>query len=146
MTIKELTKEKFLIRKSDPQRASVLGILIADAKEIAKKDGDREASFEDIALVAKRNAKSMEKAIKDVSKNGGGLGNAIKEMEEEVAIYKSFLPKQLSAEESIRMAVDVLSLFKEEQRTKKIFGEIMKGLPSNVDKGAVSGFLQKELK
>lgn len=137
MTTKDLFKERMSIRKSDPVRASVLGMLI-DAVQKALFDSKKEETEADIRAAAKKMYEQTTNTIAEYKKGNGDTS----ELEQELAILKPFLPQMLSAEQSeaeIKKVIDSLSA---EERTlknimpklKEISGIDMKSARSTVEK------------
>jgi uncharacterized protein YqeY len=121
MDLKSLRKEMMLSKKTDVEKSKVLQAILGTAQLIAKEDGNRETTSEDIVQAAKKEAK-----IAQQSKDSGAPYS-----ERTFEITASFLPKMLSEEE--------LSL-----HIKKIIEE--KSIDSMKGMGTVMGTLKKEFK
>src|SRR5574344_1474763 len=107
MTTKDLFKERMTIRKSDPVRASVLGMLI-DAVQKALFDSKKEETEADIRAAAKKMYEQTLNTIQEYKKGNGDTS----ELEQELAILKPFLPQMLSAEQTeaeIKKVIDSLA-------------------------------------
>ncbi|MBR5866408.1 MAG: GatB/YqeY domain-containing protein [Spirochaetaceae bacterium] len=113
-TTKELFKERMKIRKTDPVRASVLGMLI-DTVQKNIRELNREETEADLAQAAKKMYDQTSATIAEYKK-----GNAdTTQLEAELAVLKEFVPETLSPEkmkEEIQAILDSLSA---EERTLK---------------------------
>ena len=113
-TTKELFKERMKIRKTDPVRASVLGMLI-DTVQKNIRELNREETEADLAQAAKKMYDQTSATIAEYKK-----GNAdTTQLEAELAVLKEFVPETLSPEkmkEEIQAILDSLST---EERTLK---------------------------
>ena len=119
-SITELTKESMMIRTSDPIRSSVLKMMLAEAKKLAK-EAMREATEADVLNAARRQVKETENAI-GLIKGGGGDTT---QYEAELLVLRDFLPPSLD-EVAIATAVDqAVASLPEAERTKKSMGKIM---------------------
>ena len=118
MDIKALRKEMMLAKKTDPNKSTVLAMLLDAAQKIAKNDGNRETNEKDILAAAKRELKMAHQSLEA----GIDVGNAVE-------ILEAFIPKTLSPEE-----------------TQKIIDTIVADLPEKNPKmmGMVMGTLKKE--
>ena len=118
MDIKALRKEMMLAKKTDPNKSTVLAMLLDAAQKIAKNDGNRETNEKDILAAAKRELKMAHQSMEA----GIDVGNAVE-------ILEAFIPKTLSPEE-----------------TQKIIDTIVADLPEKNPKmmGMVMGTLKKE--
>lgn len=135
-SIQELNKQRLTIRKTDPLRASVLGLLIDGATKIAKEQ-NRQVEEKDLFLVAQRSVKEIEKDIELT----GGNNDFCKTLEKEREIWKEFLPKLLTNGEIKRI---ILQTYKEEDLTQSNFPKIMKEM--KLVKDMDMGLLNKVLK
>lgn len=113
-TTKELFKERMTIRKTDPVRASILGMLI-DTVQKNIRELNREETEADLAQAAKKMYDQTTATIAEYKK-----GNAdTTQLEAELAVLKEFVPETLSPEkmkEEIQAILDSLSA---EERTLK---------------------------
>ena len=113
-TTKEHFKERMKIRKTDPVRASVLGMLI-DTVQKNIRELNREETEADLAQAAKKMYDQTSATIAEYKK-----GNAdTTQLEAELAVLKEFVPETLSPEkmkEEIQAILDSLSA---EERTLK---------------------------
>ena len=92
-TTKELFKERMKIRKTDPVRASVLGMLI-DTVQKNIRELNREETEADLAQAAKKMYDQTSATIAEYKK-----GNAdTTQLEAELAVLKEFVPETLSPE------------------------------------------------
>ena len=138
-TTKELFKERMLIRKTDPERASVLRMLI-DTVQKSIRELHRDEMPSDIANAAKKMYNETLASIADFRKGNGDTS----ELERELKILEEFLPATLSAaqmESEIRKIIDSLS---PSDRTLKNIMPRLKGIEGIDMKAAreiVSGML-----
>ena len=143
MNIKELQKEKLLIRVSNPIKASVIEMIIDMAQKIAKAE-NREVTDEDIITSVKRNVKTTVSAI-DLIKSKHG--DATK-WEQELKYMMDFMPPMYSANETIIEVNRYLNTLPKEYCCKRNMGKIMAELKKNpsYDLSAVTMFLREALK
>ena len=88
-TTKELFKERMKIRKTDPVRASVLGMLI-DTVQKNIRELNREETEADLAQAAKKMYDQTSATIAEYKK-----GNAdTTQLEAELAVLKEFVPEE----------------------------------------------------
>lgn len=113
-TTKDLFKERMTIRKQNPLRAGVLGMLI-DSVQKATRELDREETEEDIAKAAKKMYEQTLTTIQEYKK-----GNAdTTQLEAELAILKEFVPKGLSPEKMKAEIEAIMASLDESQRNLK---------------------------
>ena len=144
-TIAELNKERILIRKTNPDRARVLGALVDRAAKAAKNQ-NREATVEDLQAAAL----GIVKEIKgDIAMLEGHLSNpsaadSIAAYKAELALYDEFIPKMLD-EQAIRTW---LTKFDESFFVKANYGAIMKEAKTvdGMDCGVLSQVLKEKIK
>jgi len=143
MNLKDLQKEKLVIRLSNPVKASVIEMIIDMAQKIAKED-NREVTEADFITSVKRNVKTTIGAI-DLIKSKHG--DATK-WEQELAYMMEFMPPQLSANDTIVEVNRYVNSLPEGERTKRNMGKIMAELKKNpsYDLTAVTMFLREVLK
>ena len=118
MNIKELRKTMMLAKKTDPEKSTILAMLLDATQKLAKADGNREPEEKDLLAAAKRELKMAHQSLDagiDVGKT--------------VEILEVFIPKTKSPEE-----------------TQKIVGALIAELPEKKPKlmGKVMGSLKKE--
>jgi len=139
-TITELNRERLIIRKSNPVRSTILGLLIDGATKLAKEE-NRQVEEKDLYLTAQRSVKEIEKDIELLkSKN---YSTVVQEVELE--IWKEFLPKLLTKGEIKRI---ILQSYSEELLIKSNFSKIMKEMKliGNMDMSLLSKILNEILK
>lgn len=113
-TTKELFKERMTIRKTNPVRASVLGMLI-DSVQKSIRELNREETEADIAQAAKKMYDQTEASIAEYRK-----GNAdTSQLEAELAVLKEFVPETLSPEKMREEIKAILDSLEPENRTLK---------------------------
>lgn len=114
LTMKALTKERLMIRNTNPARASVLLMLVSKVKDITI-DERREETPADFAKAAKKLQSELLSSIAEFKK-----GNAdTSEQEAELKELEPFLPKMLSEEAMIAAAKEVLAGIPEADRVPK---------------------------
>lgn len=95
MTIQELRNAIFVAKKMNaPKNASVLTMILDVAQKIAKADGDRNVTHIDIEGAAKR-----------LHKQGMQSKEAGMDVDNELKVLETFLPKRMSEDET-RVAVE----------------------------------------
>ncbi len=113
-TTKELFKERMKIRKTDPVRASVLGMLI-DTVQKNIRELNREETEADLAQAAKKMYDQTSATITEYKK-----GNAdTTQLEAELAVLKEFVPETLSPEKMKEEIQAILDSLPAEERTLK---------------------------
>lgn len=75
--------------------AFLLQTLLSEIKAVGKNNGNRETTDQEALKVITRFKKGVVETI-DILTKKTGYPNRIAELEEELALYESFLPKQLS--------------------------------------------------
>jgi uncharacterized protein YqeY len=144
--LEKLQKAKITAMKSkDSIGKSILSLLHSDALNIAKKD-KREVEEDDILKSAKSLIKKNKQAISDAQAN---LGATLPHYEKENEILADFLPEQINTAD-MELAIDgLLEAFPEEERTRKIQGQLMKSLKekfgNTIDMGAASKYIGTKL-
>ena len=136
MTTKEMFKERMQIRKTDPVKASVLGILIDTVQKNIRESG-REETEADIKQAAKKLYDQTLATIAEYKK-----GNAdTTQLEQELAILEAYVPAALSPEQTEAEVKKVIDSLPAEERSlknimpklKEIEGIDMKSVRSIVD-------------
>lgn len=138
-TLKELNKEKLLIRATDPERASAIGMIIDGAQKIAKPEL-REVSVDDLVNSVKKLIKETEKAADLIDSKGGDSSK----WRQELIVYKKFLPTQKS-ESQTREIINLI--IPATGGDKKSRGKIMAQLKqdSSIDMSVASKILDEVL-
>ncbi len=134
MNIKDLMKEKMLCRATSPGRSSVLGTIIADAKEIAKVAKRTEVVQSDIEKSAENNASSLLSARKKVmlELKVEASDPALSEFNFQIAVSKEFYPP---TKEDIELAVyEAILNIPEDQLSNRSIGLIKKAVFSKLGK------------
>ena len=142
-TIAELKKDKILLRNTDPLRASVSESIVDLATKIAKEEL-RDPTDKDVITAIKRQIKQNEGAIELIKSKGGDSSK----WEDELAMFKTFLPTQMSEEETRQKVMNALATIPEAERTKKSMGRIIGMMKQfdNVDMTLVSKIVNEALK
>ncbi len=130
-------KERMQIRKTDPVKASVLGILIDTVQKNIRESG-REETETDIKQAAKKLYDQTLATIAEYKK-----GNAdTTQLEQELAILEAYVPAALSPEQTEAEVKKVIDSLPAEERNlknimpklKEIEGIDMKSVRAIVDK------------
>lgn len=130
-------KERMQIRKTDPVKASVLGILIDTVQKNIRESG-REETETDIKQAAKKLYDQTFATIAEYKK-----GNAdTTQLEQELAILEAYVPAALSPEQTEAEVKKVIDSLPAEERNlknimpklKEIEGIDMKSVRAIVDK------------
>ena len=137
MTLKELNVERLKIRKEDPVRANVLTMLVNAVKNVTI-DERRPETDADFAKAATKMYNETKNNIAEYKANGADTA----ELEAELAVIETFLPKMLSEEEMVAAAREVVNSLPENERVlknimpklKEIEGFDMKAAKSIVEK------------
>ena len=117
MELKELRMDMMKSKKSNPERAKVLSVMLATAQLIAKEDGSRDVTAEDIVQAAKTEAKMAKQ-----SKDSGAPYS-----EETFTVTAEFLPKQMS-EDELKTAIS--QMLEGKEKSPKLMGQMMGQLKS----------------
>lgn len=136
MDIKKLRKTMMLAKKTDPEKSTILAMLLDATQKIAKSDGNREANEKDLLAAAKRELKMAHQSIEagiDVGKT--------------VEILQVFIPETKSAEET-KTIVDALIAELPEKNPKlmgKVMGSLKKEYGDSMDMGIASQMVKEAL-
>ena len=120
VTMKELTKERLAIRKTNPVRSNVLLMLVNAVKNITIEER-REETPADFAKAAKKMQSELLSTIEEYKKGGADTS----ELEQELKELTPFLPTMLSPEsmeEEARKIIDALPA--EEKNLKNIMPKL----------------------
>lgn len=132
-------KERMMIRKTDPVRASVLGMLI-DTVQKNIRELKREETEADIEQAAKKMFDQTTATIAEYKKGGADT----QELEAQLAVLKDFVPESLSpekTEEEVRKIIDSLP---EDQRNMKNIMPKLKAI-SGLDMKIANGIVKQIL-
>lgn len=142
-TIAELKKDKILLRNTDPLWASVSESIVDVATKIAKEEM-REPTDKDVLAAIKRSIKQNEGAIELIKSKSGDTSK----WDAELAMLKTFLPAQMSEDETRARIEEALATIPETERTKKCMGRVMGMLKQfdNLDPSIASKILNSILK
>jgi uncharacterized protein YqeY len=139
MELKTVQKQKMLLRKTEPVKAKIYGMVLDGAKKIAK-DASREAEDADLITAAKRLIKSLEKT--NITLKEHGVSTA--ENDAEIELLKEFMPPQLVENQVKQILTEYIASLPEDQQNKKSMGKIMgmmRGYGDQVDMAMVSKLL-----
>lgn len=101
-----------LAKKTDPEKSTILAMLLDATQKIAKADGNREANEKDLLAAAKRELKMANQSIDA----GIDVGNT-------VAILEVFIPKTKSPEETKSIVDGLVAALPE--KNPKLMGQVM---------------------
>ena len=136
MDIKELRKNMMLAKKTDPEKSSVLAMLLDATLKLAKADGNREPQEKDLLAAAKRELKMAHQS----QEAGIDIGNTIQ-------ILEVFLPKTKSAEETKSIVEELVATLPE--KNPKLMGQVMgrlkKEYGDQLDMGIASQMVKETL-
>ena len=125
--LKQIKKDQVEARKArDSQRAALLTTLISDAEKVGKDDGNRETTDGEVIKVIKKFIKNLIEVL-DVTKSEG----TFREVERELEILRSYLPKQLSEMELSGIILAIIE--NHEIANMKGMGIVMKELKAHHD-------------
>jgi len=136
MNIKELRKIMMLAKKTDPEKSTILAMLLDATQKLAKADGNREPEEKDLLAAAKRELKMANQSLEA----GIDIGNTIK-------ILEVFIPKTKSAEET-KSIVEALVATLPEKNPKlmgKVMGSLKKEYGEKLDMGIASQMVKDAL-
>ena len=140
MTTKEMFKERMTIRKTNPVRASVLGMLI-DAVQKNIRELNREETEADIAQAAKKMYDQTEATVVEYKKGGADTAD----LEAQLAVLKEFVPETLSPEATKAEIQKILDALAPEERVLKNIMPKLKAVPG-VDMKAAKSIVEALLK
>ncbi len=140
MTTKEMFKERMMIRKTNPVRASVLGVLI-DAVQKNIRELNREETEDDIAKAAKKMYDQTEATIAEYKKGGADTA----ELEAQLAVLKEFVPETLSPEATKAEIQKILDGLAPEERVLKNIMPKLKAV-TGIDMKAAKSIVEELLK
>jgi uncharacterized protein YqeY len=112
MNIKDLRKKMMLAKKTDPNKSTILAMLLDAAQKLAKNDGNRDPNEKDVLIAAKRELKMAHQSIDA----GIDVGNAVE-------ILEVFIPKTMSPEETQQIVDAIVAELPE--KNPKLIGMIM---------------------
>lgn len=140
MTTKEMFKERMMIRKSNPVRASVLGMLI-DVVQKNIRELNREETEADIAQAAKKMYDQTEATVAEYKKGGADTA----ELEAQLAVLKEFVPETLSPEATKAEIQKILDALAPEERVLKNIMPKLKAVPG-IDMKSAKAIVEALLK
>lgn len=114
MTLKELNVERLKIRKENPVRANVLTMLVNAVKNVTI-DERRLETDADFAKAATKMYNETKNNIAEYKANGADAT----ELEAELAVIETFLPKMMSESEMLDSAKKVIESLPEQERVLK---------------------------
>jgi len=137
--LKQIKENQVQARKErDKFKTGVLTALAGEVAVVGKNNGNRETNDTEAIKVITKFAKGVEETINLVKDE-----DKIKELEKELEIYKSYLPKQMTEEE----LVTKIGIFLQTE-TNPNMGSVMKYLKENFEgeyNGKMASKIVKEL-
>ena len=133
LTLEEIKKEFFKAKKEKQKELANAYMMLIDCSQKIAKEGNMKLNLNHIELAAKKLLKQAE----DTLKSKGVV------TKEELELYKKYLPKTLSIEETEKIIKDFINKTKDAN-----LGSIMKHLKSikNIDMKIASQIANKVLK
>jgi uncharacterized protein YqeY len=136
MNIKELRKAMMLAKKTDPEKSTILAMLLDATQKMAKADGNRNPEEKDLLAAAKRELKMAQQSIDA----GIDVGNTVE-------ILQVFIPETKSPEET-KAIIDALIAELPEKNPKlmgKVMGILKKEYGDALDMGIASQMVKEAL-
>lgn len=133
-------KERMMIRKTNPVRASVLGMLI-DVVQKNIRELNREETEADIAQAAKKMYDQTEATLAEYKKGGADTA----ELEAQLAVLKEFVPETLSPEATKAEIQKILDALAPEERVLKNIMPKLKAVPG-IDMKSAKAIVESMLK
>jgi len=145
MILQDIKKKQLQARKDkDKELTSILSSLLAEVSIVGKNNGNRETTNKEAVTVIKKFIKNAEYSIESLkNSNYENTQDRIEELQNEISVYESFLPKQLSKVELEK----IIGLFLGKE-TNPNMGSVMKYLKENYNglyNGKVASNLVKEI-
>ena len=142
-TMKDLTKERLMIRNTNPVRANVLLMLVNAVKQMTIDERRPEAP-QDFAKAAKKMYAEIQNTIPEYQKGHADTS----ELEQELKELEPFLPQTLSQEETEKAVKELIDSLPEDQRVLKNIMPKLKSIESidmKIAKAAVHKILNGSL-
>ena len=134
MNAYDLIKVRMQIRKTDPTRANVYGLLADAALKIAKTQ-NRDTNTSDIEAAAKKLKSDLSKALTEVPEDSIiSAQEFINTVKAEIAIVDEFLPKELSDREIEVIVNTIVAELPTDQRKVQFIMPKLKSYP-NINMG-----------
>lgn len=89
------TAVKEALKAGDKPRVNVLRMLVNETKKVAKNDGNREPTDDDIITAGNRLVKQTRETLSFLKEDNPAQGS----LNKEISIYEEFLPKKMTREE-----------------------------------------------
>ncbi len=136
MNIKELRKAMMLAKKTDPEKSTVLAMLLDATQKLAKADGNREPEEKDLLIAAKRELKMAHQSLDA----GIDVGNTVE-------ILEVFIPKTKSPEETQKIVTALIDELSEKnpKLMGKVMGSLKKEYGDELDMGIASQMVKDAL-
>jgi uncharacterized protein YqeY len=139
--ISKIKAEQLNARKTKNKfKTSVLTALLSEIVAIGKNDGNRETTESEAINVIKKFKKNIQENIKLITDE-----EKIETLKNEIFIYDSFLPKQLS-ENEISIAIDKVLSSLDNPNMGMVIGKMKKEYGDQLDMGLTSKLVKEKLK
>ncbi len=136
MNIKELRKTMMLAKKTDPEKSTVLAMLLDAAQKLAKSDGNRAPEEKDLLAAAKRELKMAHQSMDA----GIDVGNTVE-------ILEVFIPQTKSPDETKAIVEELIAELPEKnpKLMGKVMGSLKKEYGDELDMGLASQMVKEAL-
>ncbi|MCQ2596202.1 MAG: GatB/YqeY domain-containing protein [Treponemataceae bacterium] len=139
MTTKDLFKERMKVRKENPIRATVLGLII-DTVQKNIRELNREETPADIAQAAKKMYEQTLATRAEYEKGGADTA----ELDAQLAVLKEFVPETLSPEAMEKAVKELIDSLPAEERNLKTIMPKLKSI-EGMDMKAAKSIVEKLL-
>lgn len=139
MTTKDLFKERMKVRKENPIRATVLGLII-DTVQKNIRELNREETPADIAQAAKKMYEQTLATRAEYEKGGADTA----ELDAQLAVMKEFVPETLSPEAMEKAVKELIDSLPAEERNLKTIMPKLKSI-EGMDMKAAKSIVEKLL-
>lgn len=139
MTTKDLFKERMKVRKENPIRATVLGLII-DTVQKNIRELNREETPADIAQAAKKMYEQTLATRAEYEKGGADTA----ELDAQLAVLKEFVPETLSPEAMEKAVKELIDSLPAEERNLKTIMPKLKSI-EGMDMKAAKAIVEKLL-
>ncbi len=139
MTTKDLFKERMKVRKENPIRATVLGLII-DTVQKNIRELNREETPADIAQAAKKMYEQTLATRAEYEKGGADTA----ELDAQLAVLKEFVPETLSPEAMEKAVKELIDSLPAEERNLKTIMPKLKAI-EGMDMKAAKAVVEKLL-
>jgi uncharacterized protein YqeY len=110
-------------------KRDILRMVMAKAKDIAKKDKNREVTDLDLLSAIQKQIKQNKETLEFLKKDNRDCSEA----ENEIEILSTYLPEQMSKDRMAELVRGIVNNIPEDQRNQKARGIVMKELSKHKD-------------